>query len=97
MTLLDIGGGVGGIQHALLDQGAVSATHVDASSAYIQTAQEEADLRQIDDRITFLQGDYVDLAEDILVFHPVHLGLAVSGSHRFTDQLAPFSLVLIPL
>ena len=65
MTLLDIGGGVGGIQHALLDQGAVSATHVDASSAYLQAAQEEADLRQIHDRIMFLQGDFVDLAEKI--------------------------------
>lgn len=65
MTLLDIGGGVGGIQHALLDQGAVSATHVDASSAYLQAAQEDAYLREIDDLITFVQGDFVNLAENI--------------------------------
>lgn len=65
MTLLDIGGGVGGIQHALLGQGAVHATFVDASSAYVKAAQEEANRLEIDERITFLQGDFVDLAENI--------------------------------
>jgi magnesium-protoporphyrin O-methyltransferase len=65
MTLLDIGGGVGGIQHALIDFGAEHATHVDASSAYVHAAQEEAIRREIDNRITFLQGDFVDLVENI--------------------------------
>ena len=65
MTLLDIGGGVGGIQHALLNGGVIQATHVDASSAYVQAAQAEAIRREIDGRITFLQGDFVDLAEDM--------------------------------
>ncbi len=65
MTLLDIGGGVGGIEHALLSGGVTQASYVDASSAYVQAAQEEAIRREIDDRITFLQGDFVDLAEDI--------------------------------
>jgi magnesium-protoporphyrin O-methyltransferase len=65
MTLLDIGGGVGGIQNALLNGGVIQASYVDASSAYVQAAQEEAIRGEIDDRITFLQGDFVDLAEDI--------------------------------
>jgi magnesium-protoporphyrin O-methyltransferase len=65
MTLLDIGGGVGGIQHTLLNKGVSQATNVDASSAYVQAAQEEAKQRELDDRITFLQGDFVDLAGDI--------------------------------
>ncbi len=65
MTLLDIGGGVGGIQHALLNGGVIQASNVEASSAYMQAAQEEAIRREIDDRITFLQGDFVDLAEDM--------------------------------
>jgi len=65
MTLLDIGGGVGGIQHALLNGGVTQASYVDASSAYVQAAQEEAIRCEIDDRITFLQGDFVALAEDI--------------------------------
>jgi 2-polyprenyl-3-methyl-5-hydroxy-6-metoxy-1,4-benzoquinol methylase len=65
MTLLDIGGGVGTIQHALLKKGVTKAVHVDASSAYVRAAQEEAEYRKITDRITFLQGDYVDLAKNI--------------------------------
>ena len=65
MTLLDIGGGLGGIQHALLDQGVVQATHVDASSAYIFAAREEAERRQLVGNIFFLKGNFVDIAENI--------------------------------
>ncbi|UCF29436.1 MAG: methyltransferase domain-containing protein [Chloroflexota bacterium] len=65
MTLLDIGGGVGGIQHTLLEDGVVNATSVDASSAYVKAAQEEASRRGLEDRITFLHGDFVDLAEEV--------------------------------
>jgi magnesium-protoporphyrin O-methyltransferase len=65
MTLLDIGGGLGGIQHALLAGGVVQATYVDASSAYMKAAREEAIRREIDEQITFLHGDFVDLAEEI--------------------------------
>jgi 2-polyprenyl-3-methyl-5-hydroxy-6-metoxy-1,4-benzoquinol methylase len=65
MTLLDVGGGLGGIQHALLESGVVKAIHVDASSAYVSAAREEAERRNIDHRITILQGDFVDLAEQI--------------------------------
>jgi magnesium-protoporphyrin O-methyltransferase len=65
MTLLDIGGGLGGIQHALLDCGAIQATHVDASSAYLRAAQEEANNRSLAGNISFQQGDFVDIAEHI--------------------------------
>jgi magnesium-protoporphyrin O-methyltransferase len=65
MTLLDIGGGVGGIQHTLLEDGVVNATSVDASSAYVKAAREEASRRDLEDRITFLHGDFVDLAEEV--------------------------------
>ena len=65
MTLLDIGGGLGGIQHALLDRGVIQATHVDASSAYMRAAQEEADVRKLNDNINFQQGDFVEIVESI--------------------------------
>jgi len=65
MTLLDIGGGLGGIQHALLDKGVVETTHVDASSAYMRAAQEEAEIRNQADNINFQKGDFVDIAEGI--------------------------------
>ena len=65
MTLLDIGGGLGGIQHTLLGNGAAHATYVDASSAYLKAAKEEAQRRALDEQITFYQGDFIDLAEDV--------------------------------
>lgn len=65
MILLDIGGGVGAIQHAMFDKGVIHATHVDASSAYVHAASEEARRREIDDRITVLRGDFVELADKL--------------------------------
>jgi magnesium-protoporphyrin O-methyltransferase len=65
MTLLDIGGGIGAVQHELLKAGAKSAINAEASSAYIETAKEEAERQGHAERITHLLGDFVDLAEDI--------------------------------
>jgi len=65
MTLLDIGGGLGGIQHALLDRGVVKAIHVDASTAYLRAAREEAQGRNLADKIVHLQGDFTELAMSI--------------------------------
>ena len=61
-TLLDIGGGVGAIHHEMLDAGAVSAVHVDASTAYIDAARDEATHRHHLEAIEFVQGDFVELA-----------------------------------
>ncbi len=65
MTLLDIGGGIGAIQHELLGAGASSAVQVDASQAYIQGAKEEAERMGIADRIEHYHGNFVDLARNI--------------------------------
>jgi magnesium-protoporphyrin O-methyltransferase len=64
-TLLDIGGGVGVIQHELLKSGASSATHVDASSAYLQVARQEAERQGHADRVHQFHGDFVALAPQI--------------------------------
>jgi len=64
-VLMDIGGGVGAIHHALLDSGVRRAVHVDASSAYIGSAREEAQRRGHGDRVEFVQGDFVDLADGL--------------------------------
>ena len=64
-TLLDIGGGIGVIQHELLDSGAAHATSVEASSAYLSAARSESDRRGLSDRATYHHGDFVDLAESI--------------------------------
>jgi len=62
LTLLDIGGGVGIIQHELLPVGVTTAVHVDASTAYLDVAQEEARRRGHFERIIYQHGDFVDLA-----------------------------------
>lgn len=62
LTLLDIGGGVGAIIHALLQAGAHQATDVDASAAYLAAARDEAERRGLADRISFQHGDFVALA-----------------------------------
>lgn len=63
--MLDIGAGIGSIQHTLLNRGVVHATDVEAASAYLKAARGEAVERGMDDRITFLHGDFVELAESI--------------------------------
>lgn len=65
LTLLDIGGGVGAIQHALLDAGASSATAVEASTAFARTSQLEAERRELSERIAVHHANFVDLADQI--------------------------------
>ena len=64
-TLLDIGGGIGAIQLNLLDAGVSSATDVDASSAYLAAAREEATRRGLSDRVSYQHGNFVELAPTI--------------------------------
>ncbi len=65
MTLLDIGGGVGDIQHGLLKAGVSQAINVEGSSAYSEACQEEAERQGHANKINHRQGNFVDLAEDI--------------------------------
>ena len=65
LSLLDIGGGVGDIQHELLETGVREVTSVDASSAYLEAAREEAEKRGQADRVSYHQGNFVDLADEI--------------------------------
>ena len=64
-TLLDIGGGVGAIQHELLADAVQSAVHVDASTAYLGASQEEAGKRGHRERVTYVHGNFVELAPEI--------------------------------
>ena len=65
MTLLDIGGGVGAIQHELLRAGVGSCISVEASSAYIEAAKEEAQRQGHVKSIIHQYGNFVDFAADI--------------------------------
>ena len=64
-TLLDVGGGIGAIQHELLAAGVASATSADASAPYLAAAREESDRRGHGGRVTYLHGDFVELAESV--------------------------------
>ena len=63
--LLDIGGGIGAIHHELLKDVVRAATHVDASSAYLKEAKEEAARRGHSDRVNFIHADFTDVAPEL--------------------------------
>jgi 2-polyprenyl-3-methyl-5-hydroxy-6-metoxy-1,4-benzoquinol methylase len=64
-TLLDVGGGIGVIHHELLEDTASTATHVDASRAYLNAAQGEASRRGHADRVNFIHADFSDVASQL--------------------------------
>jgi len=65
LSLLDIGGGVGMIQHEMVRAGVEQVFNVDASTAFLKVAQEVASERGYRDRATYQYGDFVDVAERI--------------------------------
>ena len=64
-AVLDVGGGIGTIYHELLEDVAREATHVDASSAYLKVATEEAKRRGHSERVKFIHADFTDVASDL--------------------------------
>lgn len=102
-SLLDIGGGIGAIHHALVSAGARDAVHVDVSADYIEAARQEALRRGHGDRIRFIHGDFVEVAPtlpeaDIVTLDRVIccypdmealVGAAAGKSRRFFGAVYP--------
>lgn len=65
MHHLDVGGGVGALQLELLQAGVEQVTSVDASSAYLRAAREEAERQGHAHRINQRHGDFVDIADEL--------------------------------
>ncbi len=65
-THLDIGGGVGVLQHELAKLGSTRTTAVDASAPYLGLLQQAAKKRGYADRLICLEGDFIDVAMDTL-------------------------------
>ena len=65
MTLLDIGGGVGDIQHAMLKLGLSHATDCEASTAYLEACRQEAERLGHSQQIDHIQGNFVEVAKDV--------------------------------
>lgn len=98
-TLLDIGGGVGVIHHELLDDTAREAAHVDASSAYLKEAKEEAARRGHAERVKFIHADFTDAAPElskadvvtldrVVCCYPDYRGLLKAAARRSQRALA---------
>jgi magnesium-protoporphyrin O-methyltransferase len=64
-SVLDIGSGIGVIDHELLREGAGHALLVDASQPSLEAARNEARRRGHLDRLDFVDGDFVSRAEAI--------------------------------
>jgi magnesium-protoporphyrin O-methyltransferase len=64
-TLLDIGGGIGVIDHELLRAGVGHAVLVEASPGYLEVARHEARRANLLDRVEFVEGDFTRRAPEI--------------------------------
>lgn len=65
MSLLDVGGGIGVIQHELRAAGVTAVTDVDASRSYLKIARHEAEKRGYVADAQYIFGDFVALAGEI--------------------------------
>jgi len=65
-TVLDVGGGLGILSLELLDAGMSGAVVVDASSAYLGAAREEADRRGRSASTQFIHGDFLEVASQLI-------------------------------
>jgi len=65
LNFLDIGGGIGAIQHDLIKAGASNGTSIEASSAYIDVVKEEALQNGLAERVNYKQGDFTTTATDV--------------------------------
>jgi SAM-dependent methyltransferase len=65
LSVLDIGAGIGAVHLDLLNAGATSAVDVDGSPAFVTVAREEAARQELADRVTYIVGDFVNVAPTI--------------------------------
>ena len=64
-THLDIGGGVGVLQHELARDGAVQTTAVDASRPYLELLRQAAAERGYEGRQRRIEGDFTQVADSV--------------------------------
>lgn len=103
LLLLDIGGGIGALQHALLRAGVARALSVEAAGANVEAAREEAGRLGFGERIDWRHGDFVELAGelpavDIVTLDrviccypdmPALVRLAAAGAGRYLGAVYP--------
>ncbi len=98
-SVLEIGGGVGGLHLELLKRGAARAVDVDVSSGYLAAAQSVAEKLSLRDQIEYRQADFAaeaaSIAEaDVVLMHrvvccyPDMPALVTAAAERARHQLA---------
>lgn len=63
--LLEIGSGVGYLHQVLLQQGAKTATGIDLADDMLKEAQQWAEQKELADRVRYLQGDFIELLDQV--------------------------------
>ena len=65
LDFLDIGGGIGAIQHDLIKAGASGGTSIEASSAYIDVVKDEILQNGLVETVSFEHGDFTTMASNV--------------------------------
>ena len=63
-NILEIGSGVGHLHQTMLERGAASAVGIDLASKMIEEARHWATERQLQDKVRYVEGDFMDIADD---------------------------------
>ena len=64
-TLLEVGSGVGYMHQVLLEQGAKSAVGIDLAPDMLKEAQQWAEEKGLMDRVQYIQGDFIELLDQV--------------------------------
>jgi SAM-dependent methyltransferase len=75
--LLDVGSGIGSLTFGLLERGIARAVAVDASSAYMEAARQEAKRIGRDNAVEFVHADFLSVASNLPVVTIVALDRVV--------------------
>lgn len=64
-TVLEVGCGVGHLHQSLLEKGAHTATGIDLAPKMLSEANDWAAERRLGDRVRYIEGDFMDVDEDL--------------------------------
>ena len=84
-SVLEIGCGTGGLHHQMLLEGAASAVGIELSAEYLAKAKTRSHDLGHEDRTTYLEGDFVKLADQI---EPADITILDKVVHCYHDPRA---------
>ena len=96
-SLLEVGSGVGYMHQVLLEQGAAKAVGIDLATDMLKEAQQWADEKGLANRVQYIQGDFIELLDqvdnaEVTILDKVvccypHAELLVNSSTKKTDRV----------